>query len=198
MNRIGKLTAICGVVLVSFAPLAAGAQDDDQSMERDLTVVQRPIYNLHPEHHGALDVNAWTDRRSYRPGDKVHLKVRASRGAYITVIDVGTSGRTTVLFPNRRAHDNWVDAGKELRLPDSDDNWAIQVGGPSGIEVIKVFASTSQRPIYNITDLTNGDVFTVFRHEGGDASRDLSVVLDHDHRGQWAETVNLVRIHGGD
>jgi hypothetical protein len=192
MKLVG-LSTVCAAIVMSFAPLAVAGDKDDQVSDRDLSVVQRPIYDLHPDYRGPLRVEAWTDHHRYRPGDNVQLMVKVNRGAYITVVDVGTSGRTTVLFPNRHDHNNWVEGGDTAKIPNRNDDWSIRVGGPEGIEIIKVFASTNKNPIYASKDLDDDDVFMVFR-KGEDATRDLSVVLDRDHHKQWAEAVALLRI----
>src|SRR5688572_32374405 len=104
-----------------------------QSTTKDLTVEQRPIADLAvPETE--LRVTAWVDRQndSYRAGDSVQLFVKTNRDAYLTVIDVGTSGKVHVLFPNKYNSDNRILAHQVLQIPGADAPYRIRVGGPSG------------------------------------------------------------------
>ena len=77
-------------------PPAAHAQDGDPAA-RDLTVEQTAVYTIQdpapavaaPER---LDVVAWVDHadNTYAVGETVRLYVKASKDAYLTVLNVGT------------------------------------------------------------------------------------------------------------
>ena len=84
--------ALLGLLLLVVAAIPpASAQ---QSITRDLTVEQRDLAAvIAPQ--SDLKVTAWVDKQddTYKPGDTLQLFVKANSDAYITVIDVGTSGK---------------------------------------------------------------------------------------------------------
>ena len=86
---------------------------------KDLTIDQKQVADFAvPE--SDLKVTAWVDRKddTYQAGDTLKLFVKANRDAYVTVVDVGTSGKVLVLFPNKHASDNRILADKVLQIPD--------------------------------------------------------------------------------
>lgn len=192
------LRAVLAVSAMLFAT-GASAQESgapDAAMMRDLAVVQKPVVSLKPPKAGPLKVTAWVDRQdsTYAIGETVKVMVRANRDAYITVVNVGTSGATTVLFPNEESTVNFVKAGQVLTLPRASARWAIQAQGPGGVEVLKVFASTSAKAVYSGGKFHAAGPFRAFNEGGSAAVRDLAVVLNADPAAQWAEYTKLIRV----
>ncbi|HRD77331.1 MAG TPA: DUF4384 domain-containing protein, partial [Hyphomicrobiaceae bacterium] len=58
-----------------------------------------------------------SDKTVYRPGDLATFTVRTKRDCFLTVINLDTLGRATVIFPNEFEQSNRITAGRELRLP---------------------------------------------------------------------------------
>jgi len=74
-------------------------------------------------------------------GQTVSFSFVSDRDCYLTLIDVGTSGTVTVLFPNQFHKDNFVKAGQEITIPDSSMGFKIQAQGPPGREMVKAIAT---------------------------------------------------------
>ena len=148
LSRVVLATALVGS-LAAAGPAFAGGK---KAVERDLSVEQAPIADVGegPDYHSNIKVEAWTDHEdgSYAIGDTVTLNVRASQDAYITVLDVGTSGRVHIIFPNRFQQDNRVPGYEMIRIPGEDSRFRIRVGGPTGREVIKVFATREPSELF--------------------------------------------------
>jgi hypothetical protein len=71
----------------------------------------------------------------YRPGDKFTLSFTASQDCHVALIDVGTSGEITVLFPDHGFGETGeVKAGQEVILE-------CEVGGPGGLDSIRAIAT---------------------------------------------------------
>ena len=96
--------------------------DRSQPVRRDIELVPRQ-----------LNINA-------RLGQKVIFQVTASEDCYVYVIDIGTTGRTTILFPNRFSADNRLHARWPLILPTSIDSYEFVLSGISGRELVQVVA----------------------------------------------------------
>ena len=120
--------------------------------QRDLTVQQIAVFGIKaPKPTNGLNVVAWVDHadNTYAVGEAVRLFVRTNKDAYLTVINVGPSGNTTVLFPNSFQKDSKVAANKVVEIPAPNSGSHITVGGPAGRELIKVIATTKPTSFFN-------------------------------------------------
>lgn len=136
------VTVVTGLLGLSSPAFAQDNANQEAQLARDLTVVQKPLYELAP---GAnkIDVEAWVDKPSltYVVGQPLRVMVRPRQDAYITVVDVGSSGRVSVLYPNHFQRNAKVRAGSIVMIPGDQAKWQINVSGPAGTDLIKVFAS---------------------------------------------------------
>lgn len=84
------------------------------------------------------------DAPTFHVGDKVTFRFKSDHDCYLTLVDVGTSGHVTVLFPNQFHADNFVKAGQVVSIPDGEMGFDIQVQGPLGKEMVKAFATVDK------------------------------------------------------
>jgi hypothetical protein len=123
-------------------------------------------------------VEAWVDRpeRIYAVGQQLKIFVRPNRTSYITVLNVGTSGRVAVIFPNFHQRDMQVRAGHTVSIPAGGADWKIDIAGPPGIEVIKVIASKEPLKLPEILKLagaTPEQPLLSLGRSGEEVARDL-------------------------
>ncbi len=185
-KRILGLAACGWLALLGFAQ----AQSEPENiLARDLTIGQRPIYQFVQQHHAEqaqrptsqrVAVEAWTDRAdsSFRIGDPVTINVRPQHDAYITVLNVGTSGRTTILFPNRMQRESRVRAGQVLTLGGPGAGYSIAPQGPTGIELVEVVATSRPLTLPELNQLTGQPSASPFLSMGRSAeevTRDLAM-----------------------
>ncbi|MFA6111558.1 MAG: caspase family protein [Candidatus Latescibacterota bacterium] len=77
-----------------------------------------------------------------RVGDLLRFNFRVERDCYLTLINVGTSGRITVLFPNQYQPDGLVRPGRVYRTGTPGQMpFQIRAKGPVGRELVKVVAT---------------------------------------------------------
>jgi len=131
------------LALAGFAFGGATVAETPEEMARDLVPSQKPIYDIGGGPGWSASVDAWVDDpdRTYRVGQRLKLYVRPKDTSYITVLNVGSSGRVSVIYPNYYQRDMRVRAGQTVRIPAEGSNWHIDVQGPPGVEVIQVIAS---------------------------------------------------------
>lgn len=86
-----------------------------------------------------LDGSAW---RAVDPGlvlaegDRVRFKYRTNFDGYLYVIDIGTSGKSSTLFPNAETgQDNHVTVSKDYQIP-ATNSAVFRVAGPAGYDVV--------------------------------------------------------------
>jgi hypothetical protein len=67
-------------------------------------------------------------------GETVELSFRSSQTGYVTLWDVGTSGRVARLYPNQYGGTMRVEAGQQYGAGGAGDRFKFQAGGPVGME----------------------------------------------------------------
>ena len=71
----------------------------------------------------------------FAQGDQVRFRFRSDTAGYLYVINEGTSGTTTTLFPSAEAGtDNRIEAGREYLIPDHQG--AFRLTGPAGFDTV--------------------------------------------------------------
>jgi hypothetical protein len=104
-----------------LAPLALAAQT--QSIEVSLERNQAGIWK-------SIDPALVLD-----PGDLLRFRFRTTFNGYLYVINSGTSGSQSLLFPgDATGRNNRVQAGKEYFVPSTDASF--KVSGPAGHDVV--------------------------------------------------------------
>ena len=183
--RYASVGAVVFLSAAAFHVGAAAEQAAERPLSRSLTVEQIAVYDVRPAARPAaagdagLEVLAWVDRPdyTYASGEEVQVFVETNKDAYVTVLNVDPAGTTTVLFPNRYQSDNFVTAGRTLRLPDRDE-FRIVVSGSVGAELLKVIASTEPVPLFETRQLAGAGPFQVARaRSAARLARSLEVVI---------------------
>jgi len=92
----------------------------------------------------------WADlnRRSFKEGDELELKVESSKDCYITVLNICSNDTVYVLFPNQYRNNNFLKAKELFRLPHEEDKMKglsfrpkLLQGKEEDVEMIKVLAT---------------------------------------------------------
>jgi hypothetical protein len=83
-------------------------------------------------------------RTAFRVGDDVRFEVLVPRAGHLTIVDLGTDGRVTVLFPNDDTPDDRVGAGQRVSLPAGDDLF-FEAQEPAGRGIVRAFLT--ERPM---------------------------------------------------
>jgi len=135
-KKVGHL--LLAMVVCLFLGLACGASvHADQVAE--LIALANKIQNETP----GIGFELWTegDKTSYQISEPVVFGFKADKDCYLAVINLGTSGQTTLIFPNKWHPDNKVAKDKAYRIPPEGSEYAFKLMGPPGSERIKVIAS---------------------------------------------------------
>ena len=167
-----KFVAVLSLCTVCAAPLARAQE------ERDLSAEQARAYQAGKPKPGSLSIMTLLDRAdaTYALGETLRMAVKSNEDAYVTVFNIGASGKVTQLFPNGYQTNNRIKAGETLEVPSKSSESRIKVTGPVGIELIKVVATS--KPVTVIPDghfQSGGGLFKTLT-DGSDLDRDLQVV----------------------
>lgn len=192
MRMFEKLGDVCvagliaGITIWSGSVAAQSPEESEDQLARDLTVAQRPIFEIGRQHGLSFtEMEAWVEHRghTYAIGEALHVMVRPHKEAYITVVDVGTSGKVTVLYPNYFQHSSRVRGGSTLEIPHEGAAWQIKVGGPPGVDLIEVFASQEPLSLPELDLLVRADAknpMVSMGRSGEEVARDLIPQLKRD------------------
>ena len=120
-----------------------------------------------------VDVTGGIKSGVFKIGDKIRILFRTGRDCYLTLINLGTSGKLTVLFPNFYCVDNFVIANRTYAIPGEDYPFEYELTGPRGIERIKAVVTVTKRDLLDL-ELKEHEIF--HRAENIAAARDISIV----------------------
>lgn len=98
-----------------------------------------------------LRVKVWTDKESYRVGERMQVSFQATHDCWVTLIDINPSGAATVVFPNAFHRDNAVRAGKVYVIPDESMAFDFTLEPPAGVEIVRAVASRA--PVESVSDV---------------------------------------------
>jgi hypothetical protein len=72
----------------------------------------------------------------FASGDILRFRLRPAFDGFLYVTDLGTSGRSSLLFPKQETgSDNRIEHGREYVVPATPDGW-FEVSGPPGYETL--------------------------------------------------------------
>ena len=191
---VGAGAALALAVVTSAVGAASTAQEG-----RALTVVQTAVQAVQaPPASGTanpLDVVAWVDRadNTYAANDLVRVFVQTNKDAYVTVLNVGPDGSTTLLFPNRFQASNRVRANTVTEVPDPASQSGIAVTGTTGAELIKVIASDRPVSLFEAAQLAQSGPFQTVRTGAEQTARNLSVVMTSQASAEWDVYDKVIR-----
>ena len=162
---------------------------------RDLTIEQRPLAAMRVP-VSDLKVTAWVDHtdNTYGFGEKVLLSVQTNKDAYLTIIDVGTSGKVHIIFPNQYQQNNMVKAGQVVKVPGATAKFDLQVSPPAGTELIKIIATTKSGDLIPANAQTAAGPFKAVNKSTANLVKDLEVVVRQDTGNQWADYDKVIKI----
>ncbi len=103
-----------------------------------------------------LDVWLAGDVSSFGIGENVRFLAEAERTGYLTLVDLGTDGTVTVLFPNPYDRDNAVSEGQRIEFPTESMQSEIQAMPPAGRGMVRAFLTPEPLDIAVGDDFTTG------------------------------------------
>ncbi len=105
-----------------------------------------------------LDVWLAGDASSFGIGENVRFLAEAQRSGYLTLVDLGTDGTVTVLFPNPYDRDNAVTEGQRIEFPTESMQSEIQAMPPAGRGMVRAFLTSEPLDIAVGDDFTSGNI----------------------------------------
>jgi len=146
-----------------------------------------------PKSNGRSDgdetITLISDKIRYRANDLPIFTVKASSDCQLTLINVDSSGRATVIFPNKYQQDNAIKASKEFRFPGPDAPFQFRLKD-TGKEKLIAECATKQdgeRIQHNFEQQEFTDLGDYRDHVGEQAEK------EGEKKSAGATTTNLLR-----
>ena len=124
----------------------------------------------------AVQFKLWTDKTSHKIGEKLKVSFQSDRDGYATLVNVGTSGKITVLYPNAYTPDHAVKAGQTYSIPRPEDFYELSFGGPDGVEL--VYALFTTVPVRFVEDnFIRSRAFVPVNDQAETITRDINLTV---------------------
>ena len=146
------------------------------SVRNIVTLPVRPIFRIWDKldiSNGAGDrfrVSVWTDKKEYCEGESLRIWISSTEDCYLTLVDLQTSGKMYVLFPNDFIRNGFIRAGQTYSIPAHSDGYEIVASGPNGVEGLRAIGTKS--PLSTVP-LAVGQVFKCY-----DSSEEQQVQIE--------------------
>jgi hypothetical protein len=143
-----------------------------------------------------IKIRLQADKSEVVPGDRIVLTFQADQACYLTIMNIGTSGKVIRLWPNNyTAVDNRIPANTPRQFPDSGAGFVYKIGGPAGVERIMAYATSEKDKILGEDEFMRLGQTGFGQFKGN--SKDLAVVFQNNAQSlagnvKWGTTqVNL-------
>lgn len=127
---------------------------------------------------GARDISVEpvNDHATFRIGDEVEISVQATEDCFLTLLNIGTSGRLTILFPNALHPDSRLEANRPHVIPGQEYGFRYVLKGPIGTERLKAIVTTEPVKLVEASFTADGGLF--HQVEPTAAARDIAIVKE--------------------
>ncbi len=186
MKKIALNLAFVGVMFLCLLALCAPALAEGEKQTKDIVVESmRDIRADNPDFR--VQLRTLEGKRRFRVGDEIEFQFRTNKDAYVTLLDVGTSGKVNVIFPNKWHKDNAVRANKWYRVPPRQADYTFSVKGPKGVNHVKAIATLDKFDFWPAEFLTRGEEPFDELKDPEKAIKDIGIRLKKRDKGGWTE-----------
>lgn len=161
LDRRGTEVRVLGQDGFTRHTVEAGAEaqaDMDAILRKELASMRlSDMENLGQQ----FEVEVWMEdrRRTFGLGETITFNARSDRDGYLTLVDLGTDGTVTVLFPNPYESDTEVRAGQTITFPSASMDFEIQAQPPVGRGMVRAFVTPAPLDLdLSEEEFTSGDV----------------------------------------
>lgn len=81
-----------------------------------------------------------TDKNQYKIGEQMTIIVKTDKDCYVWLFIQDADGNMGQIFPNEWVQDNFIEAGQEIKIPQSEYDFKITMAEPTGRETLIAIA----------------------------------------------------------
>jgi len=146
MSRLYRCLAVIGIVALSLACLTGMGHGQYFGKSKDWKDIYILPTNPNPQNNIKLTLSA--EKQSLKPGDELKITFAADRECYLTLMDMGTSGKILRIWPNDYSgQDNRIDPNSPRSFPGPGDKFRYRIAGPDGTERLIAYATSEKGKI---------------------------------------------------
>jgi len=117
------------------------AQQDTKTWAE--TTISFDITDVKTSSEKPMSLKLWSEKKVYSPGEKIVFFFESDRDCNLTLIDIGSSGKVHMIFPNKYQTDNAVKANTKYEIPKgTNPEFVYKVLSPAGQDTIKAICTT--------------------------------------------------------
>jgi len=91
-------------------------------------------------------ITVWTDKPDYNIGEQMFVNFSVDKPMNVRLVVINSSGEISTLFPNVFQTDNYCVPGVTYQVPPQSNEFSLDIGGPSGTDMIRAVASSKSVP----------------------------------------------------
>jgi hypothetical protein len=185
MNRNFQATVLISSVLFSLL-LMSGTVMAAEKEAKDIVIQEASkIHSDNPDFK--TKIRPVTKSGELAIGDSAAFKFTSNRDGYVTIVDVGTSGKVHVIFPSKWHKSNRVIRNRVYTIPDEDSDYVFRVKGPIGVNYVEAIATLKPYDCFPKEALleTESPFYEVKDPEK--SIKDISVELGRRGKKAWTE-----------
>jgi hypothetical protein len=146
MSRLFRFFAFIGIVAIGLTYATGVGHGQYFGKAKDWKDIYILPTNPNPQNNIKLTLSA--EKQSLKPGDELKLTFTADRECYLTLMDMGTSGKILRLWPNDYSgQDNRIGANSPRTFPGPGDKFRYRISAPNGTENIIAYATSEKGKI---------------------------------------------------
>ena len=188
-----KLAVISLVIVLALDVFTIYAQH--VTVEKQIKVEEK-VENLQDIKNPKAEfkVELWTNKDTYKVGKEIVFYFRTNKDYRLTLINVGTSGKTQIIFPNKYYKDELVKAGKVYCVPPEEARWFFKAEGPAGIELVKAIATLEKVALVDKEDLKPAGEVQEVKKSQSELAKDIAIALKPVNEKRWAEAEKIINV----
>lgn len=152
-----RVVGMDGAVRAGFPVGPGGTADLVAHLEKE-AAAKRLADMENPAPSFELRVGIQGESTAFGIGESVVFRAVSERDGYLTLVDLGTDGTVTVLFPNPYDRDNRVRGGQEVTFPTPGMESEIRAQSPAGRGMVRAFLTPAPLDLPLGDDFTSGEV----------------------------------------
>jgi hypothetical protein len=201
MKRTMKAAKVLGMFWVTLALLGlavngACAQQKKVTKKSFKQIVVEHMQDLdNPEAGFKVDLSVDRKDATYKVGDPITFSFKTNKDCRLSLFNVGTSGKVTIIFPNEYQKDNLVKAGTEYRIPSKDAKYLFKANGPAGEDIVKAIATLEKVDLVSASDLKPPEGgFQEATKPEDQIAKDIGIVLKPIDTKNWSEAEKIIKV----
>ena len=183
------LACLAGIFLLFWFPSQSfGGEAEDILKEAE------KIKNQDEDFRVELRVSG--DKESFKIGDEIRFTFKASKDCYVTLINIGPTGKPVIIFPNKWYKTNLVKAGKNYSIPPEESNYTMIAQDPKGIEMVKAIASLEPIKALEKADLSQVGNFKIVEKPGL-VMKGIGLEVGKKKKSEWSTSEVVFSVESG-